>query len=254
MGLSKLFKRAAKYADTAANVKFNELADPHTQLEQAITEAQEQDRQLKVQAANVIANQKMSEMRLHAAMDSLEKAKRDAGSALTLADKYNKEGNAEKAATFNQAATVKANQLIALEKQVEEEKQVVLQNTEAANKAQEMVKTSAVTLQKKLDERHQLLSKLDQAKMQEQMNKAMSDLSSTVDQTVPTLDEVRNKIDERYAKALGATDVAEISNPDKHAELEIEQAQEDAAAQARLDEMRSQLGLGSGSEPIQITA
>ena len=39
--------------------------------------------------------------------------------------------------------------------------------------------------------------------MQEQMNKAMSSLSETVGQDVPTLNEVRDKIEARYAKAKG---------------------------------------------------
>ena len=50
--------------DRGANQKFNEKADPKIQLEQAILEAQDQHRRLKEQAANVIAQQKQTEMRL----------------------------------------------------------------------------------------------------------------------------------------------------------------------------------------------
>ena len=56
----KLFKRTWRYLTAALTGKFNEVADPKVQLEQAITEAQDQDRRLKEQAANVIANQKQA--------------------------------------------------------------------------------------------------------------------------------------------------------------------------------------------------
>ena len=49
----------------AQQQSFNEKADPKVQLEQAITEAQDQHRRLREQAANVIANQKQTEMRLN---------------------------------------------------------------------------------------------------------------------------------------------------------------------------------------------
>ena len=44
--------------------------------------------------------------------------------------------------------------------------------------------------------------------MQEQMNTAMAQLSKTVGQDVPTFDEVREKIEARYAKATGMADSA----------------------------------------------
>ena len=60
----KLLSRAWRYLTAALTGKFNEVADPKVQLEQAITEAQDQHRRLIEQAANVVANQKQTEMRL----------------------------------------------------------------------------------------------------------------------------------------------------------------------------------------------
>src|SRR4051812_50224654 len=79
--------------------------------------------------------------------------------------------------------------------------------------------------------------------MQEQMNTAMASLSQTVGQDVPTLDEVRDKIEARYAKALGAADLQ--SQTVESSMLEIEQAQMNVEAQSRLSELRTQLGLAS---------
>ncbi len=96
-------------------------------------------------------------------------------------------------------------------------------------------------LQKKLAERQKLLSQLDQAKMQEQMNKAMAQLSETVGEDVPTFEEIREKIEGRYAKAKGMSELTETSVESRM--LEIEQASMNSEAQARLAQIRSQLGL-----------
>ena len=241
----KLFKRTWRYMTAALTGKFNEVADPKVQLEQALQEAQEQDRRLKEQAANVIANQKQAEMRLNRAMAELEKVNGSAKQALLMADEAQKKGDTTKTTQYTQAAESFANRLIAVEKEVDSLKQLSLQSAQAADQARAAVAQNSVAMQKKLAERQKLLSQLDQAKMQEQMNKAMSSLSEAVGQDVPTLDEVRDKIEARYAKALGASDIA--SSTVEASMLEIEQAQMNVEAQSRLSELRTQLGLGSGA-------
>jgi phage shock protein A len=86
--------------------------------------------------------------------------------------------------------------------------------------------------------------------MQEQMNKAMASLSATVGEDVPTFDEVRDKIEARYAKAKGMSELTETSVESRM--LEIEQAAANSEANARLDEMRAQLGLAAGAEPAAV--
>ena len=77
--------------------------------------------------------------------------------------------------------------------------------------------------------------------MQEQMNKAMASLNEAVGDDVPTLNEVRDKIEARYAKAKA---VAELSDSTVDASIrEIEEATANTAAQARLSELRAELGL-----------
>ena len=77
--------------------------------------------------------------------------------------------------------------------------------------------------------------------MAEQMNKAMASLSETVGEDVPTLEEVRDKIEARYAKAKGMSELTETSVESRM--LEVEQAALNTEAQARLAEIRAQLGL-----------
>ena len=245
-----LIQRAWRYLTAALTGRFNELADPKVQLEQAITEAQDQHRRLVEQAANVIANQKQTEMRLNRSMEELERLNRSARQALTMADQASKAGDAAKAGEYGQAAEAFANRLISTEREVESLKQLHLQATQAADQAKAAVSQNSILLQKKLSERQKLLSQLDQAKMQEQVNKAMASLDQSVGQDVPTLDEVRQKIEARYAKALGTAELTGQSV--EHRMLEVEQAQVNNEAQARLSEMRSQLGLGPAPEQAAV--
>jgi phage shock protein A len=241
----KLFRRAWAYLTASLTGKFNEAADPKVQLEQAILEAQDQHRRLKEQAANVIANQKQTELRLNRAMGELEKANSSARQAVLMAADAEKAGDATKAQQYTSAAESFANRLIQLEKEIDDLKTLHLQSTQAAEQAKSAVQQNANALQQRLAERQKLLSQLDQAKMQEQMNRAMSSLSETVGQDVPTLEEVRDKIEARYAKARGMSELQGESVEGRM--LEVEQASMNTEAQARLSEIRSSLGIGAGS-------
>jgi len=243
----KLLQRVGRYITAALTGKFNEAADPKVQLEQAIDEAQEQHRRLTEQAASVVANQKQTEMRLNRAMEELEKVNGSARQAVRMADEAAKRGEVAKATEFTRAAEAFANRLITTEKEVESLKALSLQTAQASDQAKAAVAQNSSALQKKLSQRQKLLSQLDQAKMQEQMNTAMASLSETVGQDVPTLEEVQDKIEQRYAKALGRSEL-QGETVETHM-LEVEQAQVDSEAQSRLDQIRSQLGLSAGQEP-----
>ena len=80
--------------------------------------------------------------------------------------------------------------------------------------------------------------------MQEQVNKAMETLSEGVGQDVPTFDEVREKIEARYAKAKGAAELAESGVESRM--LEIEEATRNVEARARLSQIKEQLGIEAG--------
>jgi phage shock protein A len=242
----KLLRRWWRYLTAKGNATFNEMADPKVQLEQAIMEAQEQHRRLKEQAASVIANQKQTEMRLNRSLEELQKVNGNARQAVLMADESTKAGDAKKATEYTQAAESFANRLIAIEREVEDLKQLHYQSAQAAEQAKAAVSQNSTALQKKLAERQKLLSQLDQAKMQEQMNKAMASLSETVGEDVPTFDEIRDKIESRYAKAKGMSELTEQSVETRM--LEIEQAAINNEAQARLSEIRSQLGLAPAAQ------
>lgn len=246
----KVLRRQWRYLTAKLSGRLDESADPKVQLEQAIGEAQDQHRRLVEQAANVIANQKQTELQLNRAMTDLEKVNGSARQALMLAQRSQSEGDAAKAGEYNQTAEAFAERLIATEKRVEDLKTQHLQATQAAQQAKAAVQQNSQQLQQRLAERQKLLSQLDQAKMQEQLNAAMTSLSQTVDQDVPTFDDVRSKIEARYAKALGTS---ELSGQTVEARmLEVERTSANFEAQSRLDQMRSELGLTTGSQANEL--
>ena len=253
----KLAKKWWKYLTAKLTGSFNERADPKVQLEQALAEAQSQHRRLKEQAANVIANQKQSELRLNAKMTELEKLNANARQALIMADDATKSGDAAKAAQYGSAAETIANQLIQVEKDVESLKSMVIESTQASDQAKAAVAQNSRLLQEKLAEKNKLLSQLDQAKMQEEMNSAMAQLNESVGADVPSLSEVQDKIQARYAKAKATAELNETSVTSRV--LEVEQATANVEAQSRLSELRAELGLGGGAaapepQPVEQAA
>jgi phage shock protein A len=243
MGMIDVLRRRWRYFTAKTDSRFEANADPKVQLEQAITDAQDQHRRLVEQAANVVANQKQHELQLNRAMEELEKVNRSTRQALMMAQDASKAGDGDKAREYNQTAEAFANRLIATENQVNDLKTLSLQSAQAADQARSAVQQNSMALQQKLAERQKLMSQLDQAKMQEQLNRAMSSLNQTVDSNAPSLDQVREKIEARYAKAIGTS---ELTGQTVEARmLEVQQASIGSEARSRLDTMRVELGLPS---------
>ncbi len=234
-------KKRWKYLVAKLGGSFEENADPKIQLEQAIAEAKDQHTRLRQQAANVIANQKQTEMRLNRAIEELERVNANARQAVTMADAAQKSGEADKAVRYTGAAEQFANRLLTLEEEIESLKSLHFQASEAADQAKDAVEQNADLLQKKLAEKQSLLSQLDQAKMQESVNQAMSTLSEAVGEDVPTFNEVREKIEARYAKAKATAELTE-GNVETQM-LEIEKAARNVEAQGRLDAIKAELGI-----------
>lgn len=243
-------KKRWNYLVAKLSGSFEETADPKVQLEQAITEAKDQHKRLKQQAANVIANQKQTELRLNRSIEELERVNANAHQAVTMADAAQQSGEADKALRYTNAAEQFANRLLTLETEIDSLKSLHFQASEAADQAKNAVDQNSDLLQKKLGEKQALLSQLDQAKMQESVNKAMATLSEAVGEDVPTFNEVRDKIEARYAKAKASAELTE-GNVETQM-LEIEKAARNAAAQSRLDSIKAELGITTGAAPAEL--
>jgi phage shock protein A len=249
MGMIDVIKKRWRYFTAKTDIRFEENADPKIQLEQAIADAQDQHRRLVEQAANVVANQKQHELQLNRAMEDLEKVNRSTRQALMMAQEASAKGDTERAREYNQTAEAFANRLIATENQVNDLKTLSLQSAQAADQARAAVQQNSLALQQKLAERQKLMSQLDQAKMQEQLNRAMSSLNQTVDQNAPSLDQVRAKIEARYARAIGTSELSGQTMESRM--LEVQQAAMGSEAKNRLESMRAELGLPSTAGELE---
>jgi len=220
--------------------KVDEYADPKVQIQQAIEDAQRQHAALSQQAAAVIGNQRQLEMKLTRQMGDVERLQSSARQALVLADEQQAKGNAAEAAKYEQTAQAFATQLVAAEQQMEDLKGMHDQALQAAEQAKKAVENNAMQLQTKLAERTKLLSQLEQAKMQEQVSASLQSMSQLqAPGNTPSLDEVRDKIERRYANALGAAELH--SNSVEGRMLEVQKSTLDMAGASRLDQLRAQL-------------
>ncbi|MDA3624394.1 PspA/IM30 family protein [Saccharopolyspora sp. WRP15-2] len=237
------FVKAWKYLMAAFSSKVDEHADPKVQIQQAIEEAQRQHQALSQQAASVIGNQRQLEMKLNRQLGEVEKLQASAKQALVMADQARANGDEASAQKYEETATQLASQLVTAEQGVEDLKTLHDQSLGAAEQAKQAVERNAQVLQQKIAERTKLLSQLEQAKMQEQVSASMRQMTEVAAPgNTPSLDEVRDKIEQRYTTALGQAELAQNSVQGRM--MEVEQASIDAAGASRLAQLRASMGSG----------
>jgi phage shock protein A len=231
------FVKGWKYLMALFGSKIDEYADPKVQIQQAIEDMQRQHQGLVQQAAAVIGNQRQLEMKLSRQLGEVEQLTNNARQSLVLADRARSGGDDKKAEDYESTAQTFATQLVAAESSVEDLKSLHDQALSAAQQARKAVENNAMLLQQKLAERTKLLSQLEQAKMQETVARSLESMSTlSAPGTTPSLDEVRDKIERRYATALGRADLASGSVEGRR--LEVQKATLDLAGSSRLEEIR----------------
>ncbi|KAB1904080.1 MULTISPECIES: PspA/IM30 family protein [Micromonospora] len=244
------FVKGWKYLMALFGAKIDEHADPKVQIQQAVEEAQRQHQALVQQAAAVIGNQRQLEMKLSRQMTEVEQLQGNARQALAVADQARGRGDETEAGRYEQTAQMLATQLVSAEQALEDLKTLHDQALGAAAQARKAVENNSMILQQKLAERTKLLSQLEQAKMQESVARSLESMSSlTAPANTPSLDEVRDRIERRYATAMGRAELA--GNSVEGRMLEIQKATLDSAGSARLEQIRSSMAgeqLGSRSE------
>ena len=205
------FKRWWGYLKAKTNSTLEERADPKIQLEQAIREAQDQHRRLREQAANVIANQKQTEMRLNRALGELEKVNGNARQALRHGRRRRASGATRaKAAEYIGAAEALANRLIQLEKRHRRPEDAVPAVGPGRRPGQgrgRAERPRAPAEAGRAPEAAVPARPGQDAGADEHGDGRRSPSRSA--RTGPTFDEVRQKIEARYAKAKGMAELTE---------------------------------------------
>jgi phage shock protein A len=248
------FVKGWRYMMALFGAKIDEYADPKVQIQQAIEDAQRQHQALVQQAAAVIGNQRQLEMKLSRQMSEVEKLQGMARQALVLADRARASGDEAEAQKYESTAQTLATQLVSGEQSMEDLKVLHDQALGAAGQARKAVENNATVLQQRIAERSRLLSQLEQAKMQETVAKSLESMSSlAAPGNTPSLDEVRDKIEQRYANAMGRAELA--SNSVEGRMLEVQKSSLDMAGTSRLEQIRASMAgeqLGSGSATPQV--
>ena len=248
--MPNVFVKFWKYLTASANQQLDERADPKVQIAQAIEAEQNRHQSLANQAAAVLGNQRQLEMRLNRTLGEVEQLQASARQALSLADRSRAAGDVAKAGEYENAAQAFATQLVAAEQSMEDLKRSHDEALQAAEQAKGAVEQSRMRLQTTLAERTKLLSQLEQAKMQEKVSESLRSVNElNAPGTTPNLSDVRNKIEARYAKALGQAELAQTSVEGRM--LEVQKATLDIAGTSRLDQIRASMDGAGGPSAVE---
>ncbi|MGI9606088.1 MAG: PspA/IM30 family protein [Acidimicrobiales bacterium] len=196
----------------------------------------EQARALRESATNIIAHEKMLEAQRTKLYDDLERANTNARQAVMMAEEASREGDAPKAASFNDSAEVLAQHIVSIDTQIAQVDIELIEARQASEEAKSVASNSAISMAQTKAKGAELRAEFERAK-----------LGVTAAEGVPSYDEVKDKIGERIAQAEA---VAEVQEADTGADLSgatamVEEAAAEARAKAKLAEIRSQMGVGS---------
>lgn len=236
-----MFKRIIGYLRQLFRSTAERAMDPEIEIEQAITEARKADQRLRNQAAKVIAHRTQLESKIEAAADTVGESREIAKKALLKAEEAKAAGQEDQVLKWTQAAQSQALKLQAAESNLEGLKgqyEVALTQADDAKRA---VQQNAMRLQELAAKRMELVGKLQQAKMQESVNEAVESISASMDMEAPSLEKVQEKIEGRLADAKARTELREVTP--EGAEAELREAISIAGADAKLEELKAELGL-----------
>ncbi len=242
-----MFSRIWAYVKALFTTTAENAMDPKIEIEAAINDAKKQDQDLRNQAAKVIAHRTQLESQIDKAADTAGGAREMAKQALLKAQTASNAGDAPGVEKWTQAAQSIAMKLQASENNLESLKEQYSVAQVQAEKAKDAVQQNAMRLQELSAKRMELLGQLEQAKMQEAVNDAVQSMSTALSDDGPSLDQVEAKIERRKAEAMASAELHEATP--EGAESELKAAINVAQADAKLEELRAELGLPSMTSP-----
>ena len=238
-----MFKRIWGYLKALFRGAAEKAMNPEVEIAQAIDESRRQDQALRNQAAKVIAHRAQLERKIEKTADNVGEAREMAKKALLRAKDARTGGDTEGMEKWTRAAQSLALKLQASENNLnglKEQYEIAVNQSDSAKSA---VEQNAMRLQELAAKRMELLGRLQQAKMQEAVNKAVDSIGSTLDFDAPSLDRVEEKIEERVANAKANAELREATPAG--AEAELREAISLASADSKLEELKAELGLES---------
>ncbi|HWB89315.1 MAG TPA: PspA/IM30 family protein [Acidimicrobiia bacterium] len=236
-----MFKRLIAYFRSWFKSTAEEMMDPEIEIQSAIDEAKRRDQDLRNQAAKVIAHKTQLESQIERAAEAVGEGREMAKQALLKAEESKARGDQAGVGKWTQAAQSLAMKLQASENNLESLKGQFEMAVTQAEQAKEAVQTNAMKVQELAARRLEMLGTLEQAKMQEAVNNAVESMSATVGDEGPDLAAVEDKIEMRKAEAMAKAELHEATPEGAEAELRKEINMSEA--NAKLDELRAELGI-----------
>ncbi len=244
-----MFSRIVAYLKALFTTTADKAMNPKIEIEAAINTAKKQDQDLRNQAAKVVAHRTQLESQIDRAADDAGEAREMAKQAILKADAASKDGDTAGVDKWTRAAQSIAMKLQASENNLSSLKEQYGVAEQQSEKAKVAVQQNAMKLQELSARRMELLGQLEQAKMQEAVNDAVATMSSSLSDSGPSLDQVELKIEKRKAEAMARAELTEATP--EGAEAELRAAINVSQADARLDELRAELGLASTESPVR---
>lgn len=236
-----MLKRVWGYLSALFRTKAEGMMDPEVEIEQAITEAKKQDQALRNQAAKIIAHREKLESRIEKSATEVGEAREMAKQALLRAERAKAEGDTAGVEKWTNTASSLAMKLQASENNLSSQREQYEIALAQAGEANNAVQANAMRVQELAAKRMELLGQIQQAKMQEEVNKAVESMSGNLETDAPSLSRVEDKIQDRLAEAKAHAEVAQATPGG--AERELREAVSIAQADDKLAELRAELGL-----------
>ena len=161
--------------------------------------------------------------------------------ALLKAEEAKSAGDVAAVNKWTQTAQALAMKLQAAENNMSTLKTQYESASTQADSAKKAVQQNAMRVQELAAKRMELLGSLEAAKMQESVNKAVDALSNTMDYDMPSLEKVEEKIEARKAQAMAKAELREATP--QGAEAELKEAINMVQADAKLEELKAELGI-----------
>ncbi len=234
-------KRLWGYIKALFRTKTEAMMDPEIEIEQAIQEARKRDQELRNQAAKVVAHRTQLESQIERAADNVGEAREMAKQALLKAQESSNAGDAAATDKWTKTAQSLAMKLQASENNLNGLKGQYETAQTQADSAKRAVQQNAMRLQELAAKRMELVGALQQAKMQESVNKAIESMSANMDTEAVSLDKVEEKIEKRKAEAMARAELREATP--EGAEAELREAVSLAQADTKLAELKAELGI-----------
>ena len=246
--MSSLIVRAWRYAGAVLAETLDRVADPRVQVQMALEQARRQHQLLTEQAAAVLGNERELDIKVGRAMAEVERLRTAAGRALMVAERSYRDGDEAKARSHEETARLFAVQLAGAESMAAELADARDRSAGAAAAARRAVDGSAHLLTARLTEGARLNTEIETARMQERIADTLKTLDSMAPTgSIPTLDQIRARVDRRVAIAGARSELAGAGSGARM--LEIERAGLEETGRLKLLEIRQALGLPERAGP-----